>query len=421
MVTKFSVRQTLDEAQAEGRTTQRVLLGLVGAVVLSGVGVGIGVLLAKDDPIAFVQTAMTNPAPEQVAPEVTRAATSDFTAGLGVAAPAEPEPSAVAAPAQLADLIMMAVQESVEATNEPGTMDPASFAAIETPVVAPTPEPEPEVEIAALSQPSSNAELFSDPTLANEQCFLDLQNLTRDARVYFPAGGTTVDASGIAQARLIGLVAQSCPGVVVQVEGHSDPSGDPAINLALSVQRADVVVDRIAAAGIDTGVFRTVAFGDRVPSNTTGPEASSYYDRRVEFSVVRTNAGATTQADATSVALPACVEQLQTAVAETQVFFRPNSVTVPQTELAAVFQLAATAAACPQGKLRVIGHFAEGEADGETVGTGRMRALAMRSIIVASGFDSEQLIIAAPSSPTLIGPQGINNRRVDFDVIYDPS
>ena len=56
----------------------------------------------------------------------------------------------------------------------------------------------------------------------------------------------------MAQARLIGVIAQNCPGVTIQIEGHSDPSGDPQVNLRLSQKRADSVLSRIAAAGIDT-------------------------------------------------------------------------------------------------------------------------------------------------------------------------
>lgn len=393
-----------------------MLVGFVSAVALAAFGIGVGMLVSQDDPVSTVQNLFSAPdataaAPVTAAsePAVARAATAEFTTGLG-----QPAPSAAAEPDQMADLIMAAVAESAQAAEVQLDADPAAFTVPETATTEP--------EIAAVAPATTNnADLFARSSNADAQCFEDLQNLARDARVYFPAGGTTVDETGIAQARLIGLVAQTCPGVMVQVEGHSDPSGDPAVNLVLSEKRAQVVVDRIAASGIDTSVFRAVGFGDRVRSNITGPENAAYYDRRVEFSIVRSGETATAAVAAASRQLPSCVVRMQTAVEQTRVFYRPNSITASQSDLAPVFQLAATAAACPDARLRVIGHYAEGEGDGETTQTGRMRAVAMMSMIVASGFDAEQVIMAAPSSPTLMGPQGINNRRVDFDVIYDPN
>lgn len=409
MTSKFSVHQTLEEAQAQGRRSQRNLVTFIAIVLCTAIGVGAGVVLTQDNPRAYVaglilpveEDAPTSSA-QQIEAAVARAATGSFNTGLGEATPVAP--LAAAEPDAITDLVQMAVQESSDA------------------LVAPEPvTPEPETEVAALVTSGNNSDLFSRPAQSDPQCFSDLQNLTREARVYFPSGGTTVDISGIAQARLIGVVAQTCPGVIIQVEGHSDPSGDPGINLALSEQRAQVVVDRIAASGVSTSVFRAVGFGDRVPSNITGPEPAAYYDRRVEFSVVKSGVTSSAATTAASVSMPACVVQMQSAVEQTRVFYRPNSITASQSDLAPVFQLAATAAACPEAKLRVIGHYAEGEGDGETTQTGRMRAVAMMSMIVASGFDAEEVIIASPSSPSLMGPQGINNRRVDFDVIFDPN
>ena len=157
---------------------------------------------------------------------------------------------------------------------------------VQAPQVAAIPDPEPEpARQAALSAPASVADtsFFSGAKVdgGRAQCVEDLRNLASQARVYFPSGGLTAEASGIEAGRLLGLVAQSCRDVQIVVEGHSDPSGDPAANLRLSEQRAAQVITRIAAAGIDTSMFVPRGMGDTVPSNVTGPEPSWFYDRRV--------------------------------------------------------------------------------------------------------------------------------------------
>lgn len=115
----------------------------------------------------------------------------------------------------------------------------------------------------------SPAPVFDPSQFANsnadlkQQCVEDLRKLTEAARVYFPSGGVTAEHSGIEQGNVIGLIAQSCPGVRIRVEGHSDASGDPSANLRLSQRRAEEVIRRIAASGIDTSMFVAEGIGDR--------------------------------------------------------------------------------------------------------------------------------------------------------------
>jgi outer membrane protein OmpA-like peptidoglycan-associated protein len=121
---------------------------------------------------------------------------------------------------------------------------------------------------------------------ANDTCADDLTSLAASSRIYFPSGGLAGADAGLSQARLLGQVLRDCPGFAIQVEGHSDPSGDPAINQRLSLQRAQAVVSRLAASGINIDQFKAVGFGDLRPSGVTGTESAAFYDRRVEFSII---------------------------------------------------------------------------------------------------------------------------------------
>lgn len=252
-------------------------------------------------------------------------------------------------------------------------------------------------------------------------CANDLRMLADQARVYFPSGALTGEDSGIAQARLIGNIAQRCPGVTIQVEGHSDPSGNPAINLRLSQERAEAVIARVAAAGIDTSKMVAIGMGDTRPSGLRGPETSAYYDRRVEFSVVDTvqNASFTapTFGAASGFQAAACVGALQQAVETTTITYAPGSVTVSQEDLAAASRLAQLAVSCPQARLRVIGQHTKDFGTVEDPSTGRLRAVALMTMLVGQGYDATQVIIGAPSETPVV--PGLSNSRVDFDVILE--
>lgn len=274
--------------------------------------------------------------------------------------------------------------------------------------------------------PTSNPGAFFAAAQANlaqdRSCVEDLRVLANDARVYFPSGGLTAEDSGMAQARLIGLVAQDCPHVEIVVEGHSDPSGDPGANLRLSQQRADEVLKRIAAAGIDVTRFRSIGLGSQEPSRITGSQSAAYYDRRVEFEIRDASPRAAQAGFPRPVtgAPSACAAQLLAAVAQTRLFYSPRSITAPSDGMPAVLDLAAKASACPDARLRVVGQFSDDPGLGETPATARLRAVALMSSLVAAGFDPEQIIIAAHSTPqVLAGQPGLSEQRVDFDVIFE--
>ncbi|SPH21253.1 putative lipoprotein YiaD [Ascidiaceihabitans donghaensis] len=254
---------------------------------------------------------------------------------------------------------------------------------------------------------------------AKTSCYEDLRNLTEQARVYFPSGGLTGGERGMGQARLIGLVAQECPGVQIIVEGHSDPSGDPDVNLRLSRQRAEAIVARVAASGINTSNFIVKGMGQSVPSTVRGPKPASFYDRRVEFDVVQTRVSATLNSAAPRPLAP-CVAQLKDAVSQVKVFYAPRSITSSASDMQAALNLAIKASACPQARLRVVGQHTDQEGAGETPATGRLRAAALMSALVGQGIESTQVIIAAPSwSQTDPDQPGLSSSRIDFDVIVD--
>lgn len=359
-----------------------------------------------------------------------------------------PAPAPVVAPVAVAPA---PVQTATAPSAEPVVVE------TETEVIAPAPEPvvvevtrnapltntlgavaqvpaTPEAPVQPASvavSPTENASAFFGAAQARlaeaNSCVDDLRALTADARVYFPSGGLTGEEGGVGQARLIGLVAQNCPGVTIQVEGHSDPSGDPRVNMRLSQERAEAIIARIAAANIDTSRFVAVGKGDRQPSSVTGPESRAYYDRRVEFSIIesavtRQQVSFSPQASTSQWQLSACAADLQRAVANARVFYTPGSVIVSQSDMDVVYGLAAKAAACPQARLRVVGQHADGFGSIETVATARLRAVAMMTSLVGSGVDAGEIIIGAPSRSIPLPGQGPQTAsRVDFDVILEDS
>jgi outer membrane protein OmpA-like peptidoglycan-associated protein len=257
----------------------------------------------------------------------------------------------------------------------------------------------------------------------NTQCIDELRVLALRARVYFPSGGLTATQEGIGQARVLGLLAQQCPGVSIRVEGHSDPPGDPVINQRLSLERAQSIVARIAASGIDVSLFEAVGRGSAVPSLVRGAKSSAYYDRRVEFLVVETAQLASLVAPTFGAAAEsqfqtaACVGQLQAAVQGASIEYAPRGMTVNDSDMALASLLAGIAANCPEARLRLVGQHSDDPRAREDGSTGRLRSVVLMTELVNAGFPSNQLILGAPSCATLI--DGLSDSRVDFEVILE--
>ncbi len=67
----------------------------------------------------------------------------------------------------------------------------------------------------------------------------------------------------------------------VLIEGHADASGTPAINDALSQQRADAVKNYLVAKGADAAMLDAVGVGAKEPKDAAHPYAPE--NRRVEI------------------------------------------------------------------------------------------------------------------------------------------
>ena len=326
--------------------------------------------------------------------------------------PAEPENVSE----QLA--VLLSGNDEVEVTRSAGfsidTLEQARDVALSEDAATPAPETDPVgIDFFAAAQES---------LAYDNKCVEELRILASQARVYFPSGGLTGSQEGLGQARILGLLADQCPGVTIRVEGHSDPSGDPVINQRLSLERAEAVVARVAASGVDAGMYEAVGLGDAIPSLVSGAQPSAFYDRRVEFSIVETAQQASFVAPSfetsgTQFQVAACVAQLETAVQGASIEYAPRGMIVADADFALASELASIAENCPQARLRLIGQHSDEAFSGEDPSTGRLRAVVLMTKLVNAGFSSEQLILAAPSDSQPI--DGFSDSRVDFAVIRE--
>jgi OmpA-OmpF porin, OOP family len=81
-------------------------------------------------------------------------------------------------------------------------------------------------------------------------------------------------------------VLKSCPTAQVQLVGYTDNTGDPAINLTLSQNRANAIRDMLAAGGISLDRMTTAGYGQDRPIASNDTDEGRARNRRTELVVL---------------------------------------------------------------------------------------------------------------------------------------
>jgi OOP family OmpA-OmpF porin len=113
---------------------------------------------------------------------------------------------------------------------------------------------------------------------------VDAMNL---AVVNFSTGSAEIPADSAEVIRRSAAAIRRAPaGLKIEIGGHTDNTGAPAANMALSRNRADAVRRALIADGVSAGVLTTRGYGDTRPRATNATELGRFQNRRIEYTVL---------------------------------------------------------------------------------------------------------------------------------------
>ena len=69
----------------------------------------------------------------------------------------------------------------------------------------------------------------------------------------------------------------------IEIQGHTDDTGDPDANVTLSQSRADRVAEFLREAGISPDRYTSVGYGASQPVDTNSTDAGRANNRRVQI------------------------------------------------------------------------------------------------------------------------------------------
>lgn len=112
--------------------------------------------------------------------------------------------------------------------------------------------------------------------------------LTMPSGITFPINSYEVQPQFRATLDQVAQTLASYPSTLIDVYGHTDPSGGDAINLPLSRNRAQSVANYLAGRGVQPARIATQGFGSSQPlaGNDNSSEAERAANRRVEIRIV---------------------------------------------------------------------------------------------------------------------------------------
>lgn len=130
------------------------------------------------------------------------------------------------------------------------------------------------------------------PPVAVTRCQSAVDTLFQGKTIGFASGGTVVAAESGPLVNTLAESLRSCDQVIVEVAGHTDAQGDASVNLRLSEERANSVVQALVAAGVPGDRLIPKGYGETRPVDPANSEAAHARNRRIEFQVTSASATA---------------------------------------------------------------------------------------------------------------------------------
>lgn len=120
-----------------------------------------------------------------------------------------------------------------------------------------------------------------------EECEAEIEGILTGRKITFEPGSATMDASGIGIVSDIAGVLKDCGDLRLEISGHTDSQGRTEMNLSLSQDRAQAVLDALRAEDVLTARFAAKGYGEEKPIADNGTEAGREANRRIEIRLIR--------------------------------------------------------------------------------------------------------------------------------------
>ena len=118
---------------------------------------------------------------------------------------------------------------------------------------------------------------------AQRQSLITEFEALENTRILFESGSNVLTEPSREIVETLAKLFNKYPQVPIEIDGHTDSSGNTALNLSLSQKRANAVRDLLVDLGVSVFRISAYGFGDGVPIADNNTDAGRRLNRRIEF------------------------------------------------------------------------------------------------------------------------------------------
>ncbi len=118
-----------------------------------------------------------------------------------------------------------------------------------------------------------------------EECKTEIDTATARQKITFTPGSAEIASTAQSTIAALADILTDCPGIALEIAGHTDAQGSEGGNLALSQARAEAVRIALQGRGVDVSAITAKGYGEAVPiaDNDTVPGREA--NRRIAFTL----------------------------------------------------------------------------------------------------------------------------------------
>ncbi len=112
-------------------------------------------------------------------------------------------------------------------------------------------------------------------------CAAPVSEFSARNSILFQSGAALIAAESEPALDELALDLAACPDAIVHIEGHTDADGDEGLNMALSVARAEAVVNALVSRGVAPARLYAVGYGETAPIGDNETAQGKRLNRRI--------------------------------------------------------------------------------------------------------------------------------------------
>ncbi|THD85131.1 hypothetical protein E7811_05310 [Aliigemmobacter aestuarii] len=119
-----------------------------------------------------------------------------------------------------------------------------------------------------------------------EECLAEINAAMTRRKITFAPGSTEIDADANQTMDALAEILKTCPGLQLEIGGHTDSQGSEEGNRALSQARAEAVLIALQGRRAPVELMTAVGYGETRPIADNGTEEGREANRRIEFTLL---------------------------------------------------------------------------------------------------------------------------------------